>query len=95
MVSKYLVVISLTLWKYNNSSCIFEFVIYLLFYFACRYLDNLNINGTLEITNMQTIGQSSLIKNYNYQGLRILSLRNNDITNVIYNKSLLEGGIIV
>jgi hypothetical protein len=45
---------------------------------------------------MQNIGQFSLIENYNYQGLQVLSLRNNDITNVIYNKSLLaEGRIIV
>ncbi|CAM6029831.1 unnamed protein product [Sphagnum balticum] len=60
------------------------------------YLDNLNINGTLDITNMQNIGQFSLIENYNYQGLQVLSLTNNSITNVIYNKSLLaEGRIIV
>jgi len=45
---------------------------------------------------MQTIGQLSLIENYNYKGLQVLSLRNNDITNVIYNKSLLaEGRVIV
>jgi hypothetical protein len=45
---------------------------------------------------MQTSGQFSLIENYNYQGLQILRVRNNDITNVVYNKSLLaEGRIIV
>ncbi|KAH8944608.1 hypothetical protein BDL97_13G121200 [Sphagnum fallax] len=50
------------------------------------YLDNMNINGTLDITNMQTIGQR----------LQVLSLTNNDITNVIYSKSLLaEGHVIV
>jgi hypothetical protein len=59
------------------------------------YLDNLNINGTLDIKNMQTIGQLSLIENYNYKGLQVLSLRNNDITNVIYNKSLLAAGRVI
>ncbi|CAK9251061.1 unnamed protein product [Sphagnum jensenii] len=50
------------------------------------YLDNLNINGTLDITYMQTIGQ----------GLQVLSLTNNDITNVIYNESFLaERHVIV
>jgi hypothetical protein len=45
---------------------------------------------------MQTNGQFSLIENYNHQGLQVLSLKNNDITNVIYNKSLLaEGHLIV
>jgi hypothetical protein len=40
----------------------------------------------LDITNMQTIGQR----------LQVLSLTNNDITNVIYSKSLLaEGHVIV
>jgi hypothetical protein len=82
MVFKYLVIISLTLWKYNN---LLHFLIFKI-YFACRYLDNMNINGTLDITNMQTIGQR----------LQVLSLTNNDITNVIYSKSLLaEGHVIV
>jgi hypothetical protein len=45
---------------------------------------------------MQTIGQFSLSENYNLQGLQVLSLRNNDITNVIYNESLLaERDVIV
>ncbi|CAM6027218.1 unnamed protein product [Sphagnum balticum] len=51
------------------------------------YLDNININGTLDITNIQTMMTS--IDNSRPQGLRVLSLRNNNITNVIYNKSLL------
>jgi hypothetical protein len=45
---------------------------------------------------MQNIGQFSLSENYNLQGLQVLSLRNNDITNVIYNESLLaERDVIV
>ncbi|CAM6039223.1 unnamed protein product [Sphagnum compactum] len=54
------------------------------------YLDNININGTLDITNIQTMMTS--IDNSRPQGLQVLSLRNNDITNVIYNKSLLTEG---
>ncbi|CAK9202714.1 unnamed protein product [Sphagnum troendelagicum] len=64
--------------------------------FEQLYLDNLNINGTLDITYMQPIGQFSLSENYNLQGLQVLSLRNNDITNVIYNESFLaERHVIV
>jgi hypothetical protein len=44
---------------------------------------------------MQIIGQFSLIENYNLQGLQVLSLRNNDITNVIYNESLLAEGYVI
>ncbi|KAH9530402.1 hypothetical protein CY35_U001000 [Sphagnum magellanicum] len=54
------------------------------------YLDNININGTLDITNIQTMMTS--IDNSRPQGLQVLSLRNNNITNVIYNKSLLTEG---
>ncbi|KAH9555981.1 hypothetical protein CY35_08G145600 [Sphagnum magellanicum] len=54
------------------------------------YLDNININGTLDITNIQTMMTS--IDNSRPQGLQVLSLRNNNITNVIYNKSLLTKG---
>ncbi|CAM6039831.1 unnamed protein product [Sphagnum compactum] len=54
------------------------------------YLDNININGTLDITNIQTMMTS--INNSRPQGLQVLSLRNNSITNVIYNKSLLTEG---
>ncbi|CAM6059884.1 unnamed protein product [Sphagnum tenellum] len=54
------------------------------------YLDNININGTLDITNIQTMMTS--IDNSRPQGLQVLSLRNNNIINVIYNKSLLTEG---
>ncbi|KAH8963422.1 hypothetical protein BDL97_04G009600 [Sphagnum fallax] len=57
------------------------------------YLDNITINGTLDITNIQTMMQNfTLIDNSHPQGLQVLSLRNNNITNVIYNKSLLTEG---
>ncbi|KAH9564162.1 hypothetical protein CY35_04G010600 [Sphagnum magellanicum] len=57
------------------------------------YLDNITINGTLDITNIQTMMQNlTLIDNSQPQGLQVLSLRNNNITNVIYNKSLLTKG---
>ncbi|CAK9216804.1 unnamed protein product [Sphagnum troendelagicum] len=57
------------------------------------YFDNININGTLDITNIQTMMQNwKLINNYRPQGLQVLSLKNNNITNVIYNKSLLTEG---
>jgi hypothetical protein len=63
------------------------------FLFSCRYLDNININGTLDITNIQTMMKNlTLIDNSHPQGLQVLSLRNNNITNVIYNKSLLTEG---
>jgi hypothetical protein len=63
------------------------------FFFSCRYFDNININGTLDITNIQTMMQNwKLINNYRPQGLQVLSLKNNNITNVIYNKSLLTEG---
>jgi hypothetical protein len=57
------------------------------------YLDNITINGTLDITNIQTMMQNlTLNGNSQPQGLQVLSLRNNNITNVIYNKSLLTEG---
>ncbi|KAH9564112.1 hypothetical protein CY35_04G007200 [Sphagnum magellanicum] len=57
------------------------------------YLDNITINGTLDITNIQTMMQNlTLIDNSHPPGLQVLSLRNNNITNVIYNKSLLTEG---
>jgi hypothetical protein len=62
-------------------------------FFSCRYFDNININGTLDITHIQTMMQNSkLTDNSHPQGLQVLSLKNNNITNVIYNKSLITEG---
>jgi len=62
-------------------------------FFSCRYLDNIIINGTLDITNIQNMMQNlTLIDNLHPQGLKVLSLKNNNITNVIYNKWFLMKG---
>jgi hypothetical protein len=51
----------------------------------CRYLDHNHISGTLNITQLFARGLVQLTsKNASSDGLRILSLMNNTISNVIY-----------
>ena len=58
-------------------------------YQNCRYLDNNYINGTLDIKSLWTL---QLLPQKNYVGgsnLKVLSLRNNNITGVVVDSNVI------
>jgi hypothetical protein len=58
--------------------------------YCSRYLDNNLINGTLDIAQLSALGLLNK-KSTNSTGLlRILSLANNSITNVVYDANSIE-----
>jgi hypothetical protein len=66
--------------------------------YCSRYLDNNLINGTLDIAQLSALGllNKEIKKSTNSTGLlRILSLANNSITNVIYDTNSIEDIITV
>lgn len=63
---------------------------------VCRYLDEIKIGGVLNITSIQS-GIQNLVRTVDNSPLRtlnVLSLKNNSINDVIYDKQFLTNGTI-
>ena len=65
------------------------------YYMVCSYLDNISISGVLDINNIQS-GILNLTKNSasTSRTLEVLSLMNNSIADVLFDKQFLLDGQI-
>lgn len=61
-------------------------------YLVCRYLDNINISGDLNINSIQSVLNLTKDSISTSRTLQLLSLRNNSITDVFFDKQLLKDG---